>query len=257
MKQQHLVYGLKNGYIHDWLVLGPAITPVAAQPEAGEGALAYRARLLKAADHVTCDFPRPPQEIEKIERFGEPLYWEVEHCQDDHLVEKDVTTAVYSYARAWAFTRLSCSGAKVVTMRLTLCCPTSIWLNGRHVKYCEHVTSLDDQTAQTHSFDLSLKSGNNDLLVRMEQVASGDAVLAMAVRVDSPPATKVAIRVPTITEVPELRQEWENALKHAYLDRAIYQRDQMVTIICGDEMPGSRSGSVRFQQPNGIVYGRM
>ena len=39
MKQHHLVYGLKNGYIHDWLVLGPAITPVAAQPEAGEGAL--------------------------------------------------------------------------------------------------------------------------------------------------------------------------------------------------------------------------
>ncbi|MCX6030081.1 MAG: hypothetical protein NT169_12400 [Chloroflexi bacterium] len=257
MKQRHLIYGLKNGYVHDWLVLGPAIIPITAQPEADEGALAYRARLLKAADHAACDFPRPPQEIEKIERFGEPLYWEAEHCQDDHLLEKNITAAVYSYARAWAFTRFSCSGAKSVTMSLTLCCPASVWLNGRHVKYCEHVTALEDQTAQTYTFTASLKPDSNGLLVRMEQVVAGDAVLAMAVRVDSPHAAKVKVKVPTITEKPELRQEWEHALEYACLDRAIYQRDQTVMVICRDEMPGSRAGSVRLQQPDGVIFGRM
>ena len=133
-------------------MLGPAVTPVTAPPDAGEDALTYRARLLEATDHVTCDFPRPPQELEKVERFGEPLYWEVEHCQDDHLVEKDVTAAVYSYARAWAFTRFSCPGAKSVTLSLTLCCSASVWLNGRHVKYCEHV----DRTGRSGGADIYL-----------------------------------------------------------------------------------------------------
>jgi len=257
MKQHHLVYNLQDGTIHDWLALGPAITPVAAPPVAGEDALTYRARLLGATDHVTCDFPRPPQELEKVERFSEPLYWEVEHCQDDHLVEKDVTAAVYSYVHAWAFTRFSCPGAKSVTLSLTLCCPASVWLNGRHVKYCDHVTALDDQAAQTYTFTADLKPGSNDLLVRMEQVAAGDMVLAMAVRVDSPPAREVKIRVPTITEEPEQRQAWGRALEHVHLDRGIYQRDHMVMVICRDEMPDSRAGSVRLQQPDGVIYGRM
>jgi len=60
MKQRHLVYGLNHGYIHDWLVLGPAVTPVIEQPKPGEEALAYRGRLLQAADHTACDFPDRP-----------------------------------------------------------------------------------------------------------------------------------------------------------------------------------------------------
>ncbi len=46
-------------------------------------------------------------------------------------------------------------------------------------------------------------------------------------------------------------------MAHAYVDRAIYQRDQMVIINCGAEMSGSHVGSVRLQQPEGITYGRM
>ena len=257
MKQRYLAYRLRDGYIHDWLVLGPAVTPVTTQPEPGEGATAYRERLLEAIDHLTCEFARPPQEIEKIERFGEPLYWEVQHCHDDHLLEKDATAPVYSHVRVWAFTRLSCRGAGSLTMTLTLSCPASVWVNGRHVRYRERVAAPDDQTAQTYTFTAELKPGNNDLLVRLEQVAVGDVVLAMAARVDSPPATRVKIKVPTIAQRPELRQEWERAFEHAYLDRAVYQRDQTVMIICDDEMPGSRAGTVRLQQPDGAIYARM
>jgi hypothetical protein len=257
MKQRHLVYGLKNGYIHDWLVLGPAVTPVTAQPEAGEGAPAYRARLLQDAAHAACEFPRPPQELEKVERFGEPLYWEVEHCQDDHLLERSITVPVYGLVRVWAFARLACPVATSVPLSVALSCPASIWLNGQHVKNCERMTAADDQTAQTVTFTASLKPGNNDLFVRMQQVAAGDAVLALAVRVDGPSAQGFKIRVPTITEEPKQRQAWEHALAHAYLDQAVYQRDQMVTVICGDAMTGSRVGSVRLQQPDGMIYGRM
>jgi hypothetical protein len=257
MKQRHLVYSLNHGYIHDWLALGPAITPVTTPPEADEGATADRARLLQAADHITCDFPRPPQELTKIERFGEPLYWEVVHCQDDHLVEKAITVPIYSHVQAWAFTRFSCPGMKSATLSLTVCCPASVWLNGRHLGYCAQAAAPDDPAAQTYSFTADLKPGHNDLLVRLEQIAAGDVALALAVRVDGPPAAKIKVSVPTLTEEPAQRQAWERALEHVHLDRAIYQRDQPVMIVCDDAMPGARSGSIRLQQPDGLTYGRM
>jgi hypothetical protein len=246
---------LNDGYIHDWLVLGPAITPVTAPGEAGEEAAPDRARLLPAADHIACDFPQPPQELDKIEQFGEPLYWEVEHCRDDHLIEKDVTLAAYSYVRAWAFTRISCPGAQTATLRLTACCPANVWLNGRHLAYCAHAAAPDDRTPQTHTIRVDLAPGDNDLLMRLAQIAAGDIVLASAARIEN--AAGVQIKVPTITEDPAARQEWEAALAHAHLDRAIYQRDQPVMIICDAEMPGARSGSIRLQQPDGLTYGRM
>ena len=257
MKQRHLVYGLNHGYIHDWLALGPAITPVTVPPQAGEDALTYRDRLLQAADHVTCDFSRPPQEIEKVERFGEPLYWEVMHCQDDHLVEKDVTLAAYSHVRAWAFTRFSAPGAQTATLRLTVCCPASVWLNDRHLGYCAQTAAPDDPAARNYAFTADLKPGHNDLLVRLEQIAAGDVALALAVRVDGPAAAKIKVSVPTLTEEPVQRQAWERALEHVHLDRAIYQRDQPVMIVCDDAMPGTRAGSIRLQQPDGLTYGRM
>jgi hypothetical protein len=255
MNQRSLVYSLNDGYIHDWLVLGPAVAPITAPPLAGEDALAYRARLLATADHRAGDFPLPPQELEKIEQFGEPLYWETAHCQDDHLIEKDVTPGINSHVRAWAFTRFSCPAAQIATLRLTVCCPAGVWLNGRHLGHCAHEAAPDDQTPQTYTLTADLAPGDNDLLVRLEQIAAGDIVLAMAAHLES--STEIQIKVPTITEDPAARQEWEAALAHAHLDRAIYQRQQVVTVVCDAEMPGARAGSVRLQQPDGLIYGRM
>ena len=43
MKRRYLLYDLQNGCIHDWLTLGPAVTPVTTPPEAGENAFTYYA----------------------------------------------------------------------------------------------------------------------------------------------------------------------------------------------------------------------
>jgi len=257
MVEHYLVYGLKNGYIHDWLVLGPSVNPVTALPEAGEKAQDFRARLFKSVDLTATDVSQPPQEFEEVEHLGGALSWEVEHCRDDHLVEKDLTVATYSHVRAWAYTSLSCSESMVVKMSLTLCCPASVWLNGKHAMYCEYIAALDNQAMQTYTFTTTLRSGNNDLLVQMEQIGAGDTVLAISVHMECPPATEIKVKVPTTTDKPEQRQIWEHALEYAHLDRAIYQRDQMVNLICRAEMPGAYSGSVRLQQPDGATYGRI
>lgn len=257
MAQQHLVYRLKDRYIHDWLALGPAITPVAAQPPADEGADARRGHLLQADETAACDFARPPQELEKVEQFGEPLYWDVVHCRPDHLIAVDVCAASCSHVRAWAFTRLASPAAQPVTLHCAVCCPASLWLNGKWLGHCAHLAAPDDQTLRAYSFAGELKRGPNDLLVRLEQIAAGDVVLALAVRVDTPAAAGLKVNVPTITKTPTQRQEWERALEHAHLDRAVYQRAQTITVVCDDAMPGVRHGSIRLQQPDGLTYGRM
>lgn len=257
MPQHHLTYDLENGYIHDWLTLGPTLTPATEPLLAGETISAWRMRLLQAAADVPCDFPQPPQEVEKVEQFGEPLYWEVTHCRADHLVEKAVIAAVFSHVRAWAFARLVCPAARSAALRLTVCCPASVWLNGARLGYCAAGAAPADQTAQTFLLTADLQPGPNDLLVRLEQIAVGDVALALAVRVEDPATAGIKVHTPTITGEPERRQEWERALEHVYLDRAIYQREQTVTLVCADAMPGKRGGAIRLQQPDGAIYARM
>ena len=135
MKKYHLTYGLHNGYIHDWLALGPDVTTIAEQPLPGESELAFRTRLLKDADHASNDFPRPPMEIDKVTRGEQDLYWEAEHCLGDHLIERGVASAVFTHQKQWLFTRFACPRAKTAALHVTATCPTSIWLNGRQVMY--------------------------------------------------------------------------------------------------------------------------
>lgn len=257
MKKYYLTYGLHEGYIHDWLALGPEIGAVAAQPEAGESELAFRTRLLQEADHVTSDFPSPPMEIDKVVRGAQDLYWETEHCQGDHLVERALTSRTFTHQKQWLFTRFACTGARKATIHVTTTCPTSVWLNGRHVKYCDHITALSDQTAQSYAVTVSLKPGNNDLLLRMEQIVAGDAVAAVAVRLADVPLANVAVRVPTITEQPERRQDWERSFEYAYVDQAVYGRDDTIRIICRDDMPSWYQGAARLQTPDGAIYAEM
>lgn len=257
MKSYYLTYGLNDGYIHDWLALGPEISAVTAQPEPGETELAFRTRLLAQADHVTNDFPKPPMEIDKVVRGTQDLYWETEHCQADHLIERGLASKTFTHQKQWIFTRFACTGQKKATIQITTTCPTSVWLNGRHVKYCEHVTALDDQVAQTYSVAVNLKPGNNDLLVRMEQIVVDEAVAAVAVRLADVPLAEVKVRVPTITEQPERRQDWERSFEYAYADRAVYGRDDPVQIICRDDMPSWYQGAARLQTPDGAIYAEM
>jgi hypothetical protein len=248
MKQNYLTYALVDTYIHDWLVLGPSTTPVADHSQPGESAAEFCGRILAGADHVTCDFPQAPQEIEKIVRWGQDLYWEADHCQADHLLERTVTAAVIGHHYLWAFTRFSCPGAKSATLNLTTTSPISVWLNGRHVRYC------DAPADKAVNFSVSLKPGNNDLLIRLESVAAGDVTLAAAIAITGAGDSAVKVRVPTVTQEPERRKEWENAFRYAYVDRAVYARDDTVQIICRDDMPGWHKGAVRLQKADGSIY---
>ncbi len=254
MKKNYLVYKLADGYINDWLVLGPCQTPITEQPQPGESSRAFRTRVLAATDHTTPDYATAPVEIDKITSGDKDFFWEIEHLKDDHLLERASFLPVYTLAHVWAFTRVNCAGAKAVTLNVTATSPVSVWVNGRHVTYGDRMTEISDQTAQTYTFPVGLRPGSNDLMIRLEQVAAGDSVMALAVRLQDVPLDTVKILVPTVTGDPKRRQEWETAFSYTYLSQSVYSRDDTIKLMCSDDMPEELKAVARLQKLDDSIY---
>ena len=254
MKKNYLVYKLADGYINDWLVLGPCQTPASEQPQPGESALAFRTRVLAATNHTAPDYAVTPVEIDKITHDDKDFFWEIEHLKDDHLLERAVFLPVYTLSRVWAFARVNCAGAKSVTLDVTTASPVSIWMNGRHVKYGDRLAESGDQTGHTYTFPVSLRPGNNDLMIRLEQVAAGDSLMTLAVRLHGVPLETVKILVPTVTGDTKRRQEWEAAFSYAYLSQSVYSRDDTVKLMCSNDMPDDRKMVARLQKLDDSIY---
>jgi hypothetical protein len=237
----HLTYPLSSsdGYFHNWLVLGPCDLGIEARPT--------------STDQSKPDFSSPC-ELDEYSCGDQVLYWEVAHCGEDHLIDRSDTLAAHTWRRLWAFTRLACRKAQDTTLHLTTTCPAALWLNGAHIGDIDRPASSCDQTPSTYSFDASLRAGDNDILVRLEQGVVGDAATAFALRLDSTVAAEVRVRVPTVTGIPKERIALERAFAAAYLDRAVYAREDTVRLICHDEMDGGDEAVLRLQKPDGRIY---
>jgi len=182
MKRTDLAYPLTDGFVDDWLVLGPHDQPLDARPGPTESQLAFRSRMLNGLDHKRPDF-HSPMEVDR-ETFGEQnLYWEIKHCEADHLLDWSGSCSSTSHRRAWAFALLSAPMAGKAKVRLTTTCPTALWLDDKLIGHCEHVAELADQMSRTYTFDVDLKARDNRLLVRLDQIALGEVALAFALRV--------------------------------------------------------------------------
>ncbi len=254
MKRHHLVYPLTDGFVDDWLILGPCDRATDSRPEPGEAELAFRDHVLAGFDHTQADFSAPTE----LNRFacGEAtLFWNVEHCEPDHLLDWSGRCPTYTHRRAWAFAVLASTGPQAVSLCVTTTCPTAIWLNGKPVGYCEHLTDLADQTPRSYRFLVTLKPRDNSLLVRLDQVVRGDAALAVAVRVEGISEKSVKVKVPTVTENVKERLAMERALQCVHLDRAVYTRGDTLRLISPEDTPGQFQTTMRVQTPDGWIYG--
>lgn len=253
MEKFYLRYQLSNGYINHWLCLGPCDMPVEEERQDDETDAAYRARLLQARFAPTPEFARPPIEIDKYSSGGADFWWEAEHTQEDHLVDRSAFVAHRSYRKLWAFTCLSAPAPVEAAFTVTTSCPASIFLNGKHVQRCEPAGDNSDGRL-TCTFNGRLKRGRNDLLVRLEHIAIGQTPMTLAVRLDNVPLDSTRVLLPTVTEDTNRRQEWERAFHYAQMDRAVYYRDDQIRLICKSDMPSWRDGVMRMQKPDGSIY---
>jgi hypothetical protein len=254
MEKNYLRYQLSGGYINHWLAMGPCDTPIDDRPTEGESAAAFKTRMLHQHGSATPEFGKPPIEIDKYSWRGGDFFWEVDHTQEDHVIDRSGFVSALVYRRAWAFACLSAPAPVDGTFHVTLICPATVWLNGKNVLHVEHPMDAGGHIPQTYSVTARLKRGRNDLMVRMEQVAQGHIPMSLAVRVDNVSLDSTRILLPTVTVEGSRRQEWERAFEYAYLNRAVYYREDQINLICRDDTPSFRQVVMRLQKLDGSIY---
>jgi hypothetical protein len=257
MKRNHLTYPLNQGYVDDWLVLGPCDVPIAARPADDETELSFRARLLSADSATQPDFSAP-NELDRHTCGEHTLYWTVAHCEADHLVDWSGLCPNYTHRQAWASVNLASRAAQSAIFHLTTTCPASVWINGKLIGQCgggAQLTELADQTPRTFTFTGALKTRNNEVLVRLDQIAIGHAALAFALRVTDTADKSVQVKVPTVTREVDYRLKLERAYLQAYLDRAICLGNDSFLLRFPHDTSVEASAVLRMQTPDGWIYG--
>lgn len=252
-KKSHLTYTPVDGYVNDWLVLGPASTPITQPPAKQQSGAQFCAATLKAVDHVTADFAQAPLEVERHTIGKDDFYWDVLHCRADHVLEYTCAAPLPTHHRLWAFVRFVCPDQKRATLHISTTCDMSVWVNGRFARHQAH-SAPAAQTFESAAFGVNLKPGNNDVLVRLDQVAAGASLLACTVRFADVPLDALRILLPTVTQEPERRQEWEQAFAYTRVSRGVYGRDDDVALLCEADMPSWRQGVMRMQDARDNIY---
>lgn len=258
MKKTALSYQLADGYVHDWLILGPCDTELTARPEPGEAEPAFRRRMLAAADRTQPDFDDPAE----LDRFtceggGESRYWEAAHCEADHLLDFSATFKTYTLRRVWAYVILSSAGGQEVQLQLFTTCPATVWLNGKALHFDapqDPFADPTDQSLRTLVRSVQLKPRDNRLLVRLEQIAIGDAALGCGLRIAGE-AFSVKAKLMTLTLRPKDRLAIERAYQFPYLDRAVVTGDDVARLISPEDTPAAYKSVLRLQTPEGWIYG--
>jgi hypothetical protein len=232
----HLTYRASDsgGHVDHWLVLGPCGSEVSdAQLGLPGGS---------------------PVELDKVVCGDRELFWEVAHCDEDHLIESSDRSVAHKPRRLWAFTRLACRDAQDATLALSIACPASLWLNRTLVVQNLRPSVEHAQALSTCSLAASLRAGDNDVLVCLEWAGSGDGALAFALRVEGLAPGDLKVRVPTVTHTPKQRIELAQTFDAASLDRAVYGRETSIALLCHTEMDGEAKAMMRLQRPDGRIY---
>jgi len=261
-------YDLQNGFIHNWLVAGPQAIPVDVERFTGDNTKQQIAQFYyKATSGITkTPVERGPLTEGTFKVGNYTGTWSYLACREDHLVDQSATYPTCHYLRSWAYTQAISETAQDVLLVLTTHGPADIWLNGKHVHRQEH---WRDQHPASVSLKVPLKKGTNKILIRFEGVAIGECPHAMALRVCQSssrlrskgkkpasflPATGVQVRIPTLIKSISRRSEFEQVAATVFMDRDVFERDDLIKLQWPDDLGQSSFATVRLQTPGGQIY---
>jgi len=251
-----LKYPLRNGYIDNWLVAGPQAIAVLDLERFGEQNLQAdggRGLRLPIARHYyehDAGIAETPAERAKLTVDQATLIWAYVSCGDDHFVDLTAFHHTTHYLRAWAYAQLACPSAQSATSILTTNGPADVWLNGQHVHRQEH---FSHQIPHSVEFQVALREGRNELLVRFEEVAIRECPYAMALQIVGL-GDEACVQLPTTIENVARRQLLERVFAAAYLDRVVYEKHDQIAVRWPDDLRESASVTLRLQRPTGQIY---
>lgn len=251
MATPYLEYSLQNGYIHNWLVVGPVETAVEVTPGDGASEAERKLRIVQARYSATPDIDGEAVERANAQVDGNELRWGYYRCQDDHFVDFSLFRHTWTYLRAWAYTRISLFEAADVTFDLTTNGPADVWINGEHVHRHEHFYHQDPATV---TFTASLAEDDNEILVRFEEVAARECPYAMALRVVGVDPDDVEVRIPSATERTVRHMMLERVFEQASIESTANYRGRVVNLHWADDLETNFNYEYSIQGPASRIY---
>ncbi len=264
-----LVYPLVEGFVHQWLTLGPVDQPLDSLPQP------------EAAPDTPPDFDHAV-ELARV-AVGEVEYlWDVYRAAPDHWLAWHGFLPTLTLRRAWGFVLLHSAQPQTVTLTCTRSCAASLWLNGQPLLPAPNVTlsppqnlpagvakhengegravlrdAQHDTTTGLATIQVSatLRAGVNPLLLRLEAVGVRGVTLQAALRVQqtAPAAPLIRVYLPTTTTAPRRRQRLEEMYTSSRLDRAVYGKHDAIRLHA-PARARNIPAQLRLQKPGGGIY---
>lgn len=249
MKKYYLDYPVLGGYAHHWLATGLITTPIDARPLPGEDELAFRGRVLTQNPTAVLPFTRPPLELEKV---GE-VFWLVQHCQEDHLLEIASFAPTWQHLQRWAHMQVMMPSAGELTIELSVSCAATLWVNGIQAFHSSQLQPLNRQDLRTHTITQRFKRGANSLYLLLEDAAQGPALLSVAMGL-SGKVEPDALRFLVQNAETETRKAVEALYDIVSISQSVFTRDDRLTLKCANRLMGSTRVVVRMQATDGSIY---
>jgi hypothetical protein len=250
MATPYLEYALQDGYVHNWLVAGPVETPVDVQARDTLGEPERKLRIVQEKYSWTPDIEGEPVEWQMAQVGGAEVRWTYTRCQDDHFVDLSLFRHTWTYLRAWAYTRISMLDAADATLELTTNGPADLWINGEHVHRQEHFHHQDPATV---TFPASLKEGDNEILIRFEEVAARECPYVMALKVAGVDSEAVEVRVPSATERTVRHQMLERIFEQSSIEGIAIYRGRVVNLHWADDLEANLNYDYSIQGPGSRI----
>ncbi len=230
----YLEYPLEKGFIHNWLVTGPQMTPVSNLEQFG-GAEPLKLQIARHYDTAAPGVDGAPVADDSFQADGQTLTLTIYRCLDDHFVDWSTFCHTWHYLRAWAFAQVQCQAAQMTSFVLTTNGPADVWINGEHVHRQAH---FYHQEPCRVAFQAELRQGVNDILVRAVEVAARECPYVMALQMADPAQREgVVVRVPTNNERTDRWQLFERLFDHAYAERNVWYKGNEIFLRWSDELP--------------------
>lgn len=258
MRTNYVVYDLLDGYIHNWLVAGPQEIPVNLEDFSEE---VTRQKLTQAYTDPDSHITETPVErgplTAGIFKIGDYTgLWEYYACQEDHWIDRSKRYPSATFLRSWAYIQLVNKGEKEVVLELKTFGPINIWLNSQHIFRSESFSEREPLTCQVL---LRLKTGNNKLLARFENVSLGTALHAMSGRLCQPvtmqPAVDIKVRIPSLIKSIERRNLLEKVFQSLHLNQDVYIWNDHIRLHWPPEQEEKFAyAAVRLMAESGKIY---
>jgi hypothetical protein len=252
MDGKRLEYSLVDGYIHNWLVAGPQAVPVADLASLGQDFKPEVARRYYTVEPGVTDVPL---ERGSLDLGDETFPWTYVRCLDDHLVDLSTFYHTCHYLRAWAHTWVTCPVAQGVTCILTTNGPADVWINGQHVHRHEHFHHQDPKSV---SFGSALQQGDNEILVRFEEVAARECPYAMALQIVDAEGNALSkdcsVAVLTGIERAARRRMIEDVFEQAHLEQFVHHKGNRIILHWPDDMTQRLNYTGQVQDARGRIY---